>query len=282
MKFLIQWNLMNENSLQLVKNAVKDYPHEFIEVIPFSRDIVPKPDGNDYIPYGSTLMTTIGLDYNWSGLHFDLSKFNYGAARKNRDDMLNSFFIETLDNVITFLLSSPHYLEIDWFIRPSEDLKQFSGQIMNGQEIVNFLTDAKECASSGSYHLSSDTMIVLDTPQEIQAEWRWFVVAGKIISGSMYRFKGQLHKARELDVDVINEAQTFADKWLPNNCCVMDLALVDDKLKVIEFNCINASGFYDHDVDAIFKALWEYHERFPTTQGVFMIGSPWTKNRPYF
>jgi hypothetical protein len=58
---------------------------------------------------------------------------------------------------------------------------------------------------------------------------------------------------------MIDEAQELANKWLPDQCCVMDLALVEDELKVIEFNCINSSGFYDHDVDAIFKALWKYH-----------------------
>ena len=38
----------------------------------------------------------------------------------------------------------------------------------------------------------------------------------------------------------------------------MDLALVKEGLKVIEFNCINASGFYDHDVKAIMTSLYEY------------------------
>jgi hypothetical protein len=66
-------------------------------------------------------------------------------------------------------------------------------------------------------------------------------------------------KIRELDQKVIDEAQSFADKWLPDSCCVMDLALVDDSLKVIEFNCINSSGFYNHDVSKIFKELYEFH-----------------------
>jgi len=48
----------------------------------------------------------------------------------------------------------------------------------------------------------------------------------------------------------------FADKWLPNRNVVMDLALVDNELKVIEFNCINCSGFYNHDVRKIFDALY--------------------------
>lgn len=263
MKFLIQWNLMNENSLQLVKNAVKDYPHEFVEVVPFSREILPTPVGKDYIPYGSTLMTTLGLDYGWRGLSFDLTKFNYEECLLNRDDMLNDC-VEILDDIVKFLsedtLLTKSFLNFDWFIRPSEDLKQFSGQVMSGSEILDFLRNAKGCASSGSYHLYGDTKIVLSKPKYIQAEWRWFIVDGWVVSGSMYRFKGNLHKAREVDKDVILEAQNMANKWLPSPNCVMDLALVDNELKVVEFNCINASGFYDHHVDTIFKELWEYYE----------------------
>ncbi len=260
MKFLVQWNLMNEDSLQKVKEAIMNYPHEYVEVVPFSRDILPVPIGKDYIPYGSTLMTTLSKDLGFTGLSFDLTKFNYEESVKNRNDMLNSFAIEPLDKIVDYLSQEGVDPESDWFIRPSEDLKQFSGQVMKAKEIVEFLRDAKECASSGSYHLAGDTQIVLDTPEDIQAEWRWFVVGGRVISGSMYRFKGNLQKARELDLDVILEAQNMANKWLPSPNCVMDLALVDGVLKVIEFNCINASGFYDHDVDAIFKALWEYYE----------------------
>lgn len=35
----------------------------------------------------------------------------------------------------------------------------------------------------------------------------------------------------------------------------MDLALYDNELKVIEFNCINASGFYDNDIRKIVDAI---------------------------
>ena len=99
-------------------------------------------------------------------------------------------------------------------------------------------------------------MIVLASPKNIKSEWRWFIVDGKIVSGSMYRLNGILDKREELDPDTILEAQTFADKWLPKQTCVMDLALVDDEVKVIEFNTINSSGFYAHNVDNIIHAMY--------------------------
>ncbi len=55
--------------------------------------------------------------------------------------------------------------------------------------------------------------------------------------------------------NVIEDIQKLADKWLPNPTCVMDVALVDDEYKVIEFNCFNSSGFYKNDINKIVMAV---------------------------
>ena len=95
--------------------------------------------------------------------------------------------------------------------------------------------------------MSPETPIVVAKPKEIEQEWRWFIVDGKIVDGSTYRLNGQLVKKHEDNPLVIKSAQQLALSWLPDDCCVMDVARVDGQLKVVEFNCINASGFYDHD-----------------------------------
>jgi ATP-grasp domain-containing protein len=59
----------------------------------------------------------------------------------------------------------------------------------------------------------------------------------------------------------IERKTNMANVWLPAACCVMDTCLLDTgELKVVEFNCINGSGFYDHDVKKIMKVWWEYHQ----------------------
>lgn len=261
MEFLIQHNLMNPEQLELTRKAVELYPHQFVGMIPFSREITSdKPlIGQDYIPYGSTLMTTVASQgLGWKGLFFDLDNFNYLAAAKNRDDMLNNQHILTLEEAVRFMENGMRGAGQEWFVRPSHDLKQFSGQVIDAKECAAWFRDMMECETSGSYKLDADTPIVIATPQNIKAEWRWFIVGGKVVSGSMYRAHNQLRKERVTEQALIDEAQSFADGWLPSPCCVMDLALVGDGLKVIEFNCINSSGFYDNDVSAIFKALYEY------------------------
>jgi len=261
MEFIIQHNLMNEDQLKATQDAVADYPHRFVGLIPFSREITSDEPlvGTDFIPYGSTLLTSLVHELGWKGCSFDLTKFNYEAAIQNRDDMLNGDMVVTIEDAIHFCRGINAKSQI--FIRPSEDLKQFAGQVIDAGECADWLEDAMLCDTSGSYKLDTQTKVVIAWPKKIQAEWRWFVVGGSVIDGSMYRAHGQLIKKHETDIETIIEAQLLAEKWLPDPCCVMDLALVNNEIKVIEFNCINSSGFYNHNVRDIFSALYRYHSK---------------------
>jgi hypothetical protein len=265
MKFLIQHNLMNAQQLEKIKTAVARFPHEFVGVIPFSHDITSENpiEGTDYIPYGSTLFTTLALERKWSGLYFDLENFSIERAIKHRgQDMMNRPIIVTANAAKNYLRKMP---QEEIFIRPDLDLKHFSGQVIDSIECADWLEDAMSLPpESGSYAIDPEMLVCISTPKKIKAEWRYFIVGGKVVSGSMYRCHGQMKQEKVIESDVIYEAQGFADGWMPNKTCVMDLALYEcpstglDKVGIIEFNCINSSGFYDNDVDAVFAALWEY------------------------
>lgn len=260
MQFAIQYNLMNEKQMQLVRVAVAPYSVNYVHVRPFDHEITGNQPivGQDYIPYGSTLLTTLASELGWKGLHFDLEKMNYEHFLAHRKCMLNRG-VSTARLVADFCNScDPDH---EFFLRPSLDLKQFAGCVMKAGEIGPWFQSMFDTPQNGgSYYMHPDTKIVLDHPKPIQAEWRWFIVGGKIVSGSMYRAHGQMRTIRELDPAVIAEAQHLADQWLPLDCVVMDTCLSSDVLHIVEFNCINSSGFYDNDVGAIFKALWEYHQ----------------------
>lgn len=261
MKFMIQFNLINEEQLLKIKDSVDKYPHEYVSVLPFSHEI--KADGPiegiDYIPYGSTLFVNLAYELKWKGLYFDKDKFTYKEALKNRTDMLNDN-VMTAEEAVKFIRHQDQ--DKNWFIRPSEDLKQFAGMVKNGRECADWLQDAMLLDSSVSSRLNPTTEVVVSKVKDILGEWRWFIVGGKVISGSMYRNSGMMHQEIVTSKDLIDEAQRFADVWLPHENCVMDMALISGpngaELKVIEFNGINASGFYANDVKAVFDALWAY------------------------
>jgi len=147
------------------------------------------------------------------------------------------------------------------FVRPDNDLKEFAGEVMSVSDFSTWVGQMSDGSNGNLLH--EDTQIVVAPARNILAEWRWFVVGGKVVDGSMYRHRGQLVKDHETWKGVYEEAQEQADIWLPHECCVMDTALVGTDVesaehKVIEFNNINSSGFYNHDVEKIVLAITEF------------------------
>ncbi len=260
MKFLIQQNLIFDKTLDKIESATKEYDRDFISLIPYSEEIISNNsiNGIDYIPYGSSRLLELAHKLNWKGVHYNPETFNYESAKLNRFDMLNDLFIMNIKEAITFF---EYNLDQNrkWFIRPNEVFKYFSGIVMTAKEAANFLADALNCQSEGTYRLKDDLEIVISNPVKIDIEWRYFIIGGKIISGSVYMKDGKFLSERVIDKPTLREAQMLADRWLPNDCVVMDVALVEGELKVIEFNCINCSGFYDHDIDLIFKEWYNYY-----------------------
>jgi len=39
---------------------------------------------------------------------------------------------------------------------------------------------------------------------------------------------------------------------------VMDIALMEEGYKLIECNCFNGTGFYDHDIEKIIESINEF------------------------
>lgn len=226
----------------------------FIDTIDFmdGLDLINAPVGPLYVPYGATKLTKLARSYDWMGTFFN-DNFDTSVWNLNRDDMLNSDCnIMKACEVEDFLKDYPNDLPL--FVRPCLDLKAFNGTLTRVDEIKSWMN----AAQAGNHVFNQDTMVSLAPAKQILAEWRWFVVDGKVIDGSIYRLRGQRLTIHERDEAVIKEAQTFADKWLPHECCVMDLALTDDGMKCIEFNCMNSSGFYNNDIQKIVCSVNQY------------------------
>lgn len=260
MDFVIQCNMLSNDLLEQVREAVIDLPHKFVGLIPFGREITSNEPivGLDHIPYGNTSFVETTSELGWKGLSFDKQELNYRTATLRRDDMLNNGQIMTAQATLNSLMIQEDDEE-KVFMRPSEDLKIFSGAVLKTREAIEFLQRALECSSSDSYKIDPATMIVTSAPKNIMMEWRWFIVNGRVIDGSMYRCNGELKKKHVTDASEVIMAQSLADKWLPAPCCVMDTCMLSNGVtKVVEFNCINGSGFYDNDVGKVMTHWWRY------------------------
>ncbi len=251
MKWILQENLISKEQVTGFEDVFikHNIPFERVTVIPFTDNVDVKSKDPVKIPYGSTRMSTFAYENKWKGMFFN-ENFKTSIWIKEREDMLNSdahFF--TVHEAMVAML---HEDEREWFIRPDNDLKEFAGCKRMTSEFVDWVD--RMSGANGNL-LNDDTDIVVAPVKNITAEWRWFIVNGEVIDGSLYRLMGRLRKEHEGDIDIINEAQGLADIWLPHETCVMDTALVKGELKVIEFNCLNASGFYDHDLEKIILAI---------------------------
>jgi hypothetical protein len=256
--WVIQNNFIDQTQADIVAKSVLADGGKVAgaKVIPFCDTIKfwdnEAPQGPLVVPYGATKLTKMARKYDWKGVFFN-DNFDTAVWNANRSDMLNQDGkIMKVSETAEFLKGYPD--DLPMFIRPCLDLKAFNGTLTRVSEIKNWMKSTE----SGNFSFNADTLVSIAEAKHIQAEWRWFVVDGKVIDGSIYRLRGQRLTIHERDQKVIDEAQGFADVWLPDSTCVMDLALTEDGMKCIEFNCFNSSGYYNHDIEKIVKAVNSY------------------------
>lgn len=239
---------LKENNIPFVDVGVIPFSDEFVSPLELST--------KDVIPYGSTKLCKIAEKRGWTGLFFNRETFRTDRWNELRTDMLNSDAeVMTVREAMNEFKSRPK--DSVWFIRPIEDLKQFNGTVTTGEEIVRWMGSVE----SGNFSFTEDVLVSIAPPKEILMEWRYFVVDRRVISGSSYRMRGLRLVSRENDPKVLKEAQRLADGWLPHETCVMDVALTDKGLYIVEFNCLNSSGFYYHDIRQFVEEVNDYFER---------------------
>ncbi|QDJ96575.1 protein of unknown function DUF 4343 [Xanthomonas phage Xoo-sp13] len=261
--WVIQTNLLKDSSVQGVWLAAEEYGADVREaiIIPFQDEL----DNEDVlnamnvepdrvvIPYGSCKLTRISQERKWRGNCFNKDTFMTHVWNSNRDDMLNS------DAVQMRVKDTPEFfadkiLADKWFIRPVADLKAFNGTVTEAEEIVKWM----HSTASGNFSFNEDTEIIIAPVKKLYSEARFFVIGGKVVDGSYYKMADRAHLHNIKQPETLATAQTLADKWLPHECCVMDVADTDDGLKVIEFNTINSSGFYDNNIKVIVQSMTDW------------------------
>lgn len=251
--WVLQSNLVKESQVRPFAEAFRAQGITFVDVaiVPFSDGFVDEPSipADAYvIPYGSTTLMRIALQRGWEGL-FYCDQFQVPVWLIHRSDMLNDDAVIVTDKEARHRFQ--HANPGPWFVRPTLDFKAFSGTVGSGKELAKLM----EGGEGSKFNFTDDTLVAISEAKPILCEWRYFIVGGEVISGSLYRGAGESYIKRVDDADELRAAQMMADIWLPHPTCVMDVALTDAGRRVIEFNCLNASGIYDHDVPAIVKAV---------------------------
>ncbi len=136
----------------------------------------------------------------------------------------------------------------NFFIRPLEDNKAFDGAVIDAEMLDAWRRDpARE--------RFLDMAVMVSPVKPIYREYRLFIVNNQIVTGSVYRVGGRAEVSPDVEDYVLDFARSVIQRWTPAESCVMDIALTDSGLKVIEFNNINSSGFYASDVAKYVDAI---------------------------
>lgn len=236
--------------------AVEERPCVQIDVVPYSTELPMLPDlPFPFVFYGySTLIQNVFRSDKWRpGIFFDPELFRptiyrqrYGALYLNED--MDTGTVGELDAK----LFAP---EIELFIKPDDDLKGFTGQVMAFGAFRAWFHGFQETQSD---LLTENSRVVWSMPRAISAEWRLFLVDQRVVAASQYA------PEQAAGSFAPPEVREFAEKaaaiWSPSAVFVMDIALVPSGLKIIELNCFSGSGFYYADVPKIVRSVSRYQE----------------------
>lgn len=144
------------------------------------------------------------------------------------------------------------------FIRPSNGYKSFPGQTLpykNFEQEFNILTK-----SYGGLDLN--TLVVISPAQEIEEEYRFIVIDGKVISGSMYMDKQSRSEWKAYydrlceDQGAMDFAIEMSQIYQPDKTYTLDVCrLPNGEYKLIELNSFCCASMYGNDYDKVVEAV---------------------------
>lgn len=251
MQWLIQCTDLPDNQTTKLLEVIKAKALPFIGlgVIPFTHEIKGLELGDPNIPsmfYGSVQISH--EISKWStfrpGVYYEKSWWDSRNWIGKRSDLLNEDQINiTAEELRANWVSEPI------FVKSVED-KWLTGMVIEPvkEDRDNWLIEQSQ--------LDGDAILVMSTAKNIETECRFFVVNGEIVTGSTYRWLGVRFTTRPIDQEMWDFAREAVKKWMPCSTIVIDICrLRNGEYKIVEFNCINSSGFYNCEVERIVEAM---------------------------
>ncbi len=267
MHWILQDNLFQEKAYQDLLNILERFQisHSIHKVIPFIGELMPYPslDTNNVICMGSYSLRHFAKKMGWKPSVFDLEPYHFLIQQKhwNQFMMNNDSLVGSLENV--FFPTEQNTM----FIRPIEDSKVFSGQLIEQKDFEDWKQKILQLDYSENdiSLLNKDTLIQLCLPKQILSEHRFWIVKGEIVTASTYKIGHTVFYKSDVDHRFYQFVQQMVDIWQPLDAFVIDVAEIEKngerELKIVEINTLNAAGFYAADMQ---KLVFSLEENFST------------------
>jgi len=269
MHWILQNNLFHEKAYQTLLDTLQhlDLPYSVHKVIPFIGELTepeaPKVDG-PVICMGSYSLRHAACKHGWIPGVFDLEPFDFQVQLKHwGSEMFNA------NSVVT------RFADVSWpddaermFMRPTADSKVFAGNVFERADFLEW--HRKVCVLEEDFgnSLTKDTLVQVADPKHIFAEYRFWIVKGKIVSASLYKRGHTVVYSAFVDERVHQYVRDRIAEWCPAEAFCIDVAehvpangyFVDDKeqfphIKIMEIGTLNSCGFYACDITKLVNAL---------------------------
>lgn len=139
------------------------------------------------------------------------------------------------------------------FIRPSNGYKSFAGQVISFDNLEEEINTLKQ--SYGG--IDPETLVLVSCVQKITEEYRFTVIDGKVVSGSVYMDESNIGTYKPhfnkhcYNREAIVYAQKIAEMYQPDKAFTLDVCRVDygdyylyKLLEINSFNCASMYGAY--------------------------------------
>lgn len=273
MHYVLQENVFRESNYDMLKETIKKAQLPFTEVRifpyvdkvvaienipdePYVVDDLPDfdPGTDEVFVFGAIKLARIAVKKGWkpgsmmnSNHDFMVYKEHYGGFLLNYDSEIHK-----LTDKLTWEKD-----EIK-FMRPTKDTKSFTGNIFTEHEWVDYVEN--QLYNYKSEFFNEDTEIQVSTPKNIYKEIRFWVVGGKVVTGSQYRLGQSTIYDADYDPEAEYFVQNMVDLFELADAFVIDVCLTSKGWKIVECGCINCAGFYKSDLQKTVIALEEFYD----------------------
>ncbi len=256
MHWILQSDFFNAGAFACLVETLErfDLPHSIHRVMPRTGALEPDiaPDAASVICLGTYSLRLTAQARGWRPGLFDLGPFGFPEQLAHwGEHMLNAG--ARLAPVREVVLERPS------FVRPIEDNKAFAGRIFDVDDFREWQARVSGGAVPGIF-LNGDLVVQVCPVRAIYAEYRFWIVKGRIVCASVYKRGDVVLYSDEVPSEGFVFVEAMLGIWQPHDAFVIDICAVPDGVegqafKIVEINTLNCSAFYAADIQKLVMAL---------------------------
>ena len=252
MYYIIQENTFREENYDILVETLERYelPYEIVKVRPFLEDFEFETDRKDIFCFGSVKMSRLATKYGW---------YPGSLLNENHDYRVYSkYYKENLLNYDSVIQKFGDDINLDiFFARPCEDTKTFTGKVFTKEQWIEFKENFIKSGQESS--LTNDTEIQVSSVKDVTKEFRFWIVDGEVITGSLYRNGYWVNYSNIVDDGALEFCKEMVKIYQLADAFVMDICevIINEEIeyKIIECGCINSAGFYKANMPKLIEAI---------------------------